>query len=332
MQIAQQFLVRPEVLFLVLLLDLLVPVHHPAQGPQVGKRQPEDVPEAAEDVHAEEHDGREQDVEVELLRVSGALVPEPVHQTVDELVVLHRGHAEVAEEDQQEHGQDQFDGRPDEVAEEVVGVLCEALRNLDGSLGVFRVPLELHRRGSGELGPVHLVCLARVIVFEGLLDQQVVEYVQLDAGLEDSDEDPFDEDDDNRNDEQDVGEVHRELVQAVHGAILLDPPCIEFGIHGRVVDLESDLVAVLDELLAIAVGRLAEGAVQRRATDDSRRQDHKAQHDQAVNEEVLDGVPPGSEGLFGRAVAQDFADQSVADGSHVQLSGVGRRLIEELIN
>ena len=40
------------------------------------------------------------------------------------------------------------------------------------------------------------------------------------------------------------------------------------------------------------------------------------QHDESVDEEVLEVVPPGPEGLLGLRVTEDLVDEGVAEGSH----------------
>ena len=271
--------------------QLLVVLHELSQDPQVGAQQPTDGEEGADQVNTEHYQRGEQNVEVKLRRHSRALIVCFVYRANWIKVSLNFKDAGQQEERGQPRSNEEFKQSSDHVVLVKISVLLERLPDLNSLDSIVHVSCVI---GLGDA----------LVYFSSLgCTDQGRESFYLGVGAKQAIEEALDANEDHGEDEEDVGEVLGELADGVLGAVVPHVPGLVTRVPGA-GQIGATLVILIFEGKSIDFpvylrSYFETGCAEKwGAGEYLGREDDQAERDEAIDDEVLEVVPPGDEELL----------------------------------
>ena len=271
---------------------LLVVLHELSEDPQVGAQQPTDGEEGADQVNSEHYQCGEQDVEVKLRRHSRTLIVCFVYRANWIKVSLNFKDAGQQEERGQPRSNEEFKQSSDHVVLVKIPVLLERLSDLNSLDSIVHVSCVI---GLGDA----------LVYFSSLgCTDQGRESFYLGVGAKQPIEEALDANKDHGEDEKDVWEVLGELADGVLGAVVPHVPGLVTrvpgaGQIGATLFILIFKIGQMMSFFSFLRSYLETGCAEKwSASENLGREDDQTECDEAVDDKVLEVVPPGDEELL----------------------------------
>ena len=270
--------------------QLLVVLHELSEDPPARAQQPADGEEGADQVDTEHYQREEQDVEVKLRRHSRTLIVCFVYLANWIKVSLNFNDPSQPEIRGQPSSNEELKQSSDHVVLVKISMLLERLSDLNSLDSIVHVSCVI---GLGNT----LVYLRSL----GCADQGR-ESLYLSVGAKQAIEEALDADEDHGEDEEDVGEVLGELADGVLGAVVPHVPGLVTRVPGagQVGATLIILIFKVSQMMLSCSSFLrsyfqAGCAEKWSAGEHLGREDDKTESDEAIDDKVLEVVPPGDE-------------------------------------